>query len=336
MKYTEDRRTFLKTIGVGVLGATMAPFLRVLPVFAASGMVKTSAQKMLMGTMVQMTVVTDSKDQGVQAMEAAFAEMQRQIAIFDRYDSATPVSILNQNGQLRDAPRELLEVVDFSSKIHGQTGGQFDVTIAPVVNLLQSSQGKPQAQDLKEALSLVDGQQLRIQGSTLSLGAQDMAVTFDGVAKGYIADGAAQVLTQEGVHNFLINAGGDIHVRGAADGLHRPWRVAIEDPEKQGHYPTIVDMTAGAVATSGGYEIFFDRGRKSTHLLSPATGKSPQYVRSVSVQAPTVHEADAWATALSLMRPQDALRQMAALPGHSCFLVTSSGAHLSSATWNQV
>lgn len=335
MNYTQiqDRRTFLKTMGVCALGVSIAPALRVLPAFAATGMTKVTQQQMLMGTVVNITVLVPSKNLGEEAIGRAFVEIQRQIGIFDRYDSSTPLSVLNQDGRLKGAPNELLEVVDFSTNLHARTGGKFDVTIAPVVNLLEHSHGQPSAQDLKAALSLVNSKALYRQGNNVRLGASGMAVTLDGVAKGFIADRAAHVLSQDGVTNFLIDAGGDIRVSGTADGLHRPWRVAIEDPNKQNQYPAIIAMSSGAVATSGGYEIFYDPTRKSTHLLNPATGRSSQYVRSVSVKAPTVKEADALATALSIMRPQDAIRLLTSLPGHSCFLVTSSGATLASPNW---
>ena len=335
MNYTQiqDRRTFLKTMGVCALGVSMAPVLHVLPSFAATGMIKVTQQKMLMGTLANITVLAPSKNLGEEAIGQAFVEIQRQIGIFDRYNSSTPLSVLNQDGRLQGAPNELLEVVDFSTNLHVRTGGKFDVTIAPVVNLLEHSQGQPSAQDLKAALALVNSKELHRQGNNVRLGASGMAVTLDGVAKGFIADRAAHVLSQAGVNDFLIDAGGDIRVSGTSDGLHRPWRVAIEDPDKQGKYPTIIEMTGGAVATSGGYEIFYDPTRKSTHLLNPATGRSPQYVRSVSVKAPTVKEADALATAVSIMRPQDAIRLMSSLPGHSCFLVTSSGVTMASPNW---
>ncbi|HCF05465.1 MAG TPA: hypothetical protein DEU72_04365 [Desulfomicrobiaceae bacterium] len=56
-------------------------------------------------------------------------------------------------------------------------------------------------------------------------------------------------------------------------------------------------------------------------------------MRSVSVVAPTVMQADGLATALSLMPPREALRLAASLPGCACFLVTASGGHLASPGW---
>jgi thiamine biosynthesis lipoprotein len=331
--YTQDRRAFLKTLGILAAGAAVAPAVQVLPAFAAAGMSRMTEQRMLMGTFVSMTVLTPSRQLGEEAMGRAFAEIERQVGIFSRFDSTTALSALNSHGRLASAPKELVDVVSFSGELFRRSSGRFDATIAPVVNLLERSGGKPDAVDMKEALALVDGSRLRCSGSTLSFAASGMAATLDGVAKGYIADSAADALVGAGVVHFLIDAGGDIRVGGSADGLSRPWRVAIEDPDKQGNYPAVIDLTSGAVATSGGYEVFYDQAKKSNHLVNPETGASPQYVRSVSVKAPTVREADGLATALSIMHPREALRLTDSLPGHSCLLVTSTGARIPSSHW---
>jgi thiamine biosynthesis lipoprotein len=331
--HVHERRAFLKTLGILAAGTVVAPVIRVLPAFAAETMTKTFEQRMLMGTFVSMTVLAPSRQLGEEAIGRSFEEIERQIAIFSRFDSSTALSTLNQHGYLSGAPRELLEVVDFSSTLFNRSSGRFDVTVAPLVNLLERTHGKPDAADLREALSLVDGAKIRQSGSNLRFDTPGMSATLDGVAKGYIADSAAKALTDAGVTHFLIDAGGDIRVGGCSDGLNRAWRVAIEDPDKKGNYPAIIELRDGAVATSGGYEVFFDSSKKSHHLVDPASGVSPQYVTSVSVQAPTVKEADGLATALSLMTPREALRLTQSLTNHACLLVTSSGARLTSSNW---
>lgn len=333
VNHVHDRRAFLKTLGVLAAGTAVAPVLKVLPALAAETMSKAYEQRMLMGTFVGMTVLAPSRHLGEEAIGRAFEEVQRQIAIFNRFDSSTPLSTLNRDGRLSGAPRELLDVVDFSAALHRRSGTRFDVTVAPLVNLLERTHGRPDAAELQDVLALVDGDKLTRCGSTLRLGATGMSVTLDGVAKGFIADSAAESLTSQGVENFLVDAGGDIRAQSSPEGRHRPWRVAIEDPDKGGDYPSIITMRSGAVATSGGYEVFFDPKKKSHHLVSPSNGASPQYIRSVSVQAPTVMQADGLATALSLMSPREALRLTESLPGHACLLVTSSGVRLFSSNW---
>ncbi|NCC05092.1 MAG: FAD:protein FMN transferase [Proteobacteria bacterium] len=332
--HTQDRRVFLKSLAILAGSATLAPFIRVLPAVASSSLIQTSEQRILMGTFVNMTVLAPSRTLGQEAIGRAFEEVRRQIGIFDRFDSVTALSTLNQNGRLNGAPQELLDVVDFSATMSRHSGGRFDITIAPVVNLLERTHGKPDSKELREVLDLVNASGLRQNGNDLHFTSTGMAATLDGVAKGFIADRAAEVLMSHGVENFLIDAGGDICAQGSPEGLERPWRVAIEDPDKGGNYPSIINLRSGAVATSGGYEVFFDPKKKSHHLVNPSNGSSPQYIKSVSVQAPTVMQADGLATTLSLMSPREALRLTSSLPGHSCLLVTSTGARLASPEWS--
>lgn len=331
--HIHDRRNFLKTIAVLAGGAVLAPTLRVLPAMAATSLVQTSEQRMLMGTIVGMTVLTPSTTHGQEAVGRAYAEIDRLVAILSRFDSNTALSTLNAHGRINGSPQELLQVLEHSRALHRQSDGRFDITVTPVVSLMERTHGKPDARELREALALVDAGRLRQTGSDLSFGASGMSVTLDGIAKGFIADRAAETLKQAGVDHFMVDAGGDIRVQGSPKGTEQPWRIAIEDPDKRGKYPSVIELRSGSVATSGGYEVFFDSARKSHHLIDPVTGNSPQYIKSVSVQAPTVMQADGLATALSLMSPREALRLTASLPGYACLLVTSSGAQLASPTW---
>lgn len=325
------RRAFLKCLAMLAAGAALAPVVRAVPAFSATKLVRVREERMLMGTFVGLTALAPSRMQGEEAMGRAFEEMDRQIQIFDRFSASTPVSVLNRDGRLGGAPDELLKVMDFSGELGRRTGGLFDVTIAPVVNLLTRTHGAANADELREALALVDSGRILRPGGNIRFATPGMAITLDGVAKGYIADRAATVLENLGIGTYLVDASGDIRAQGMPDG--RPWRVAIQDPDKGGNYPAVIGLRTGAVATSGGYESAFDETGTSHHLLSPGTGSSPGYVRSVSVQAPTAMEADGLATALSLMPPRQALRLTASLPGHACLLVTSSGARLASDNW---
>jgi thiamine biosynthesis lipoprotein len=331
--HTQDRRDFLKKMAVLAGGAALAPALRVIPAFAASSLAASTEQRMLMGTIVGLTVMTPTKAQGEEAIGLAFEEINRLIGIFSRFDSGTALSALNSNGRLSGSPQELLQVLEHGSALHKQSGGRFDMTIAPVVNLMERTNGRPDPKDLSDALALVDSSRLSRHGRDITFNASGMEATLDGIAKGFIADSASEILKTAGVSHFMVDAGGDIRVQGSPKGDGRPWRIAIEDPDKNGDYPSIIEMRSGAVATSGGYEVYFDKSRKSTHLINPETGASPQYIKSVSVQAPTVMQADGLATALSIMSPREALRLTSSLPDHSCLLVTSTGARLASSNW---
>ena len=104
-----------------------------------------------------------------------------------------------------------------------------------------------------------------------------MGITLDGIAKGLIVDWAAEELTRRGIDHFLINAGGDIRVAGGkGDGA--PWRIAIRDPKSSDSYAAVIRLRDGAIATSGNYEVYFDREKLYHHIVSPWNGLSPRFL----------------------------------------------------------
>ncbi len=100
-----------------------------------------------------------------------------------------------------------------------------------------------------------------------------------------------------------------------------------------GRHPDVISLKIGAVATSGSYEVYFDRSRVHHHIVTPGTGRSPQTAVSVSILAPTAMEADALATAVMVMGPRPGLAFVDSLPGRECLIITATGAQLSSRHW---
>ena len=95
-------------------------------------------------------------------------------------------------------------------------------------------------------------------------------------------------------------------------------------------------MGNGAVATSGNYEVFFDKEKMFHHLVSPATGHSPHNVVSVTVRADSVMEADALSTAVFVMGPKAGIEFINSLPGRECLIVDPQGARFASRSWNKI
>ncbi len=342
---TISRRSFLKSLGLAGAGLAVTGLAQPAAAARSDGPDGWRSRlhdetRLLMGTVVRITVARASKTQAEQGMGMAFAEMDRLIAIFDRHQSGTAVSVLNARQSLADAPDEFVMLAEKAKDYSLLTGGAFDVTVQPVLTLLERN-GNPRGElhvareDLDAALALVDISGLQISGRRISLARQGMGLTLDGMAKGYIVDQAAAVLKAQGLDHFLINAGGDIRV-GGEKRPRAPWTVAVEDPAKQGGYPAVLHLREGAVATSGVYERYFDKSREHNHLLRPATGASPADCLSVTVKAPTAMQADALATALSVMERGAALELVNRLPGCACLFVMKNGTRTASQDWRSV
>jgi thiamine biosynthesis lipoprotein len=333
-----DRRIFLKRsglLGLGVATAAMLP-LRAEALSFDKKMVKVSQTMLAMGTFVSMTLLHPSKDQAEEAIALAFEEVQRLERLLSRYDKTTPVHQLNREGVLKDVSPEVGDVMRHSLRFHEITHGYFDVTVKPAVDLFKEKvfeqNSRPTEQQLKEVLSLIDARNICYQDKTILFKKEGMGVTFDGIAKGYIVDRAAEALSDRGIENYLINAGGDIRTKGSKQGK-LPWLVAIEDPEKKQKYPDVIQMRDGAIATSGNYEVFFDKEKMFHHIVNPMTGVSPSSSVSVSISANSTMEADALATSVFVMGPREGSELINSLPGCSSLVVAKDGSLLKSSRW---
>jgi thiamine biosynthesis lipoprotein len=334
-----DRRSFLKLSGL--LGLGMAT-VTALPVAAEAvsfnkRMVKVSKTRLAMGSFVSMTLLHPSKDRAEEAMEAAFSEIDRLSGLLSRYDHASAVYDLNAHGHLAGLPPEVTQVVASSLHYHKLTGGYFDVTVKPVVDLFQQKMGgekktQPTDDEIKDLLKLVDAGNIELKDKSVSFKAQGMGITLDGIAVGFIVDRVSELLLSRGIRNHLINASGDIRTRGAKeDG--KPWAVAIQDPWKRKTYPDVVHMADGAISTSGNYEIYYDREKMFHHIVNPKTGFSPDEVTSGTIIADTTMEADALATAVCVMPPSQATEFVNALSGCESLVIGKDGALWKSKGW---
>jgi thiamine biosynthesis lipoprotein len=336
-----DRRYFLKLSGLLGVGIASGGILTT-PAEAVKfnrRMYKVSRTRLAMGTFVSMTLIHPSRERAEEAIGAACAEMDRLSGSLNRFDRSTAVGRLNSDGLLKDAPPEVGEVVAKALKYYRLSHGTFDVTVKPVVDLYKASfagdrKTPPGDKSLRRAMSLVGADKLRVNGRAIHFRKPGMGITLDGIAKGYIVDRAAQVLADLGVKNFLINAGGDIRTRGARQD-RKPWRVAVQDPQKKRRYPDIIEMNTGAVATSGNYEVYFDREKIFHHIVDPRDGLSPALSASVSVRAKTAMDADALSTAVFVMDPAPGIRFINSLPRCESLVVDKNGKLYASAGWKR-
>lgn len=115
-----------------------------------------------------------------------------------------------------------------------------------------------------------------------------------GLVKGWAAEVAAQMFVQRGIEHVLINASGDLVVRGGQltdSGEVKPWSIGISSPSDTSQIVKTFDLMDGSVATSGDYE-------KGAHIVDPHTGLIAIGARSASVIGPDGALCDALATAL--------------------------------------
>lgn len=298
------------------------------------GVIKAIASRPAMGTLVSLTLLTGARARAEEAIGRAFEEMDRLIAVFSHYDPASATSQLNSAGTLERPPRELAHVVSRSLRYNRLSNGAFDISVAPVVELFKGcpAGSLPSQSEVREALELVGVQHVDVSRKRLRFDRSGMRLTFDGIAKGYIVDAMARVLGRHRIKHYLIEAGGDIRASGTKE-RKLPWTVAVQDPERSGHFPDAIQLVEGAVATSGSYERYFDPDRQHHHIVDSQLGVSPRFSASVSVIAPDAMAADALATTVFLMPPEAGVKFVEALRGCECLLIGRDGMQVKSKGW---
>ncbi|MCX7857597.1 MAG: FAD:protein FMN transferase [Deltaproteobacteria bacterium] len=283
----------------------------------------------LMGTFVTVIVLDDSEAKALEAVEVAFEEMERLTKIFSRFDPDSPIFVLNKNGCLREIHPELQQLFKEARELNLLTNGYFDVTVKPILDLL-SAKGNGDSSipftDIHEILSNIGMEKIIFRKEEILFSKKGMGITFDGIAKGFIAEKAIEKLKKIGVSSALINAGGDIQVIGDKGG--RPWKIGVRDPLKSERIIETVYLKEGSIATSGSYENYFDEDGKLHHLIDPKSGVSPNRFLSTTVIHPSLTVADALATALFVCPETQIKSILSKFHGASLIVVTSTGAKI--------
>ena len=204
-------------------------------------------------------------------------------------------------------PAAIVELVDRASAISVLSGGRYDVTVGPLVNLWGfgnsgERESAPAADEVRDTLARVGHRQLetRSRPPGLKKSHPQLEVDLSSIAKGWAVDQIAELVRSAGFSDFLVEIGGELRAHGQkAPGL--PWRIAIEQPSDEARVvQRIIALQDIAMATSGDYRNFFtDNGQRYSHTIDPKTGEPVQHrLASVTMLAEECATADAWATAL--------------------------------------
>ena len=318
------RRQALRiTATVGVSAVLGGGLLRA--ALERAGLHRVRQTRTQMGTLVTISAVHPDAEAARMMVASTFDEIERLESLLSRHRVGTPVWSLNETGVVRAPPRELLEVVRKGIDYWALTAGAFDMTIAPLLNLYYSSFAEtgvaPPREEIQRALALVGSEHVRVSDGEIAFEKAGMAVTLDGIAKGYIVDRAVEVLRKRGAERVLVNAGGDMASAGEALGGDA-WRIALQDPRVPGGNLGVVRLQGESVATSGDYMQFLTPDMSLHHILDPRTGLSPEHTSGVSVVAPSAMAADALSTATLVLGPGEGMELLDRLDGIEGMIIT--------------
>ncbi len=237
-----------------------------------------------------MPITIDLRDEiRPEVLDRAFDWFREVDEIFSTYTPNSAISHLNSGRVTRDSlPAMVREVLERCDQLRGDTGGYFDVNGRALPLELEGAHG------------------------------QSVAVGIDpsGYVKGWAVDGAAEKLRKAGARNYMINAGGDVRVEGGAL-PESNWKVGIQHPIETDKIAGFVEVSSGAVATSGEYA----RGR---HIIDPHTGRVPEGLLSVTIVGEELGTADAYATAAFAMG-EEGPRWTMSLANYEAMCISTNG-----------
>jgi thiamine biosynthesis lipoprotein len=248
-------------------------------------------QSYVFGTLVEISIVGESDEHARLATRAVLQEFQRLHNLLHAWQPSE-LSALNtaiaQGKSLSIAP-EIFALLQDATQVSTQSDGLFNPSIGGLIQTwgFQADEFKAVLPDQIQLKKLVDAKPQMTDlifsaGNKISSRNATVRLDLGGYAKGYALDRAAAILKQQGIHNALINIGGNV----LALGKHgdREWRVGIQHPRKPGPLATLILHDGEAIGTSGDYQRFFEiNGQRYCHLIDPRTGFPVQGVQAVTI-----------------------------------------------------
>lgn len=278
---------------------------------------------------IKIVLYAPDEEQAEEAAQAAFARILQLNGIMSDYDQNSELRRLGEtsgHGKAVPVSPELWQVLSHAQTLSARSQGAFDVTVGPMVQLWRRARRQrelPSDERMTAARPLVGYRLLRLdpQHRAVELLEPGMRLDLGGIAKGYAADEALEVLAKRGIRSALIDAGGDVVLGDAPPG--KPgWRIGVARLEVDGPPSHVLVLSRAAIATSGDRWQYVEiGGTRYSHLVDPRTGLGLTDHSSVTVVAPDGITADGLASAVSVLGPEEGLKLIEDTPGVEALIV---------------
>lgn len=235
-------------------------------------------------------------------IDKALAQVDTALSPFNKKSIITQV---NNNKPVTLNPM-FTEVFKKAESISRETGGAFDITVAPLVNAWGfgfKTGVHPSRQVIDSLRQFVGYNKVALTGGKIVKKDPRLMLDCSGIAKGYGVDVVANLLRNKGIENFMVEIGGEIVTSGISE-KRLPWKIGVTKPtddslQTNQELQTVLNVTDKAMATSGNYRNFYYKGgKKYAHTIDPKTGYPVQHsILSSTVLAKDCATADAYATA---------------------------------------
>ncbi|OYP33199.1 thiamine biosynthesis protein ApbE [Rhodopirellula sp. MGV] len=276
-----------------------------------------------MGTSYMVKVLGGSEQDDQTLKLAIDAELRQVNDEMSTYIKASEISQFNDSDSTDwiEVSKPFAEVVDYAQQVSKLTEGAFDVTVGPLVNAwsfgpTERTNTVPSDDEITKLREIVGYEKLhvRLDPPSLKKDVAGLRIDLSSIAKGHGVDRVIDRLKSLDIESAFVEIGGEVRTFGKKpDG---PWRVGIQLPDTNeetvmvAHAMNPGDDAGNSMATSGDYRNFFTVGKKRySHTIDPRTAKPIEHnLASITVIAPLCMQADAWATALSVVGTDAALK----------------------------
>ena len=285
----------------------------------------------LTGPFDTISTVTIYKTPDAQVIEDVFAALKDMDSCMSAISQSSELAKISANpNEPVSVSEDIYRLIKLSIDVNKETGGAFDITIRPIMELWgfgSDNQRVPTEEEIQAALTLTGMDKIKLSAdSKVELTKENMALDLGGIAKGYACDRAVEILRAEGVEHAVVDLGGNVFVLGTKLS-GEPWRVGVRTPlaGENGHFGALL-LTDKAVVTSGLYERFFEQdGLVYHHIIDPATGKPASgELLSTTIIADSATEADALSTACFVLGLEEGRDLLAEREGVEGIFVTNN------------
>lgn len=295
-----------------------------------------SGHQLVMGTFTRVVAVAADSDTAKKCIQAALTEIGKVDELMSDYRDDSEISRVNREGFNRAVPvsEPTFEVLQRSIEFSQLTAGAFDITVGPLVDLWRSAEKKgttPTEEEIAQARAKVGFEKLKLDetNKTVRFAMAGMRLDLGGIAKGYAVDKAIEAMQKAGAIGGMVDVGGDIRCFGKPPRGKKHWRIGLQNPkltkdESESGLLLILKLDSAAVATSGDYQQFIlIEDKRYSHILDRRSGTSAQGLASVTIITDNTTDADALATAVSVMGPEKGLALIETRPNTEAILITS-------------
>lgn len=296
---------------------------------AGAGLKKFQFQSAHMGTMFYITLYASNNTQASEAAEAAFTRVARLEEVLSDYQADSELSMLREApvGQPVTVSYDLFQVMWRAHELSELSDGAYDATIGPYVRLWRFSRKRkelPSISELAAARDAVGYRHLLLNPAKqeLTLKVPNMRLDVGGIAKGYAADAALEILRSRGIDRAFVAASGDIAIGSAPPG-EPGWRIAVSCIDSTSNaLPRRLCLANAGVSTSGDVEQFVEIGGvRYAHIVSPWTGLGLTNRIQATLVSRNATTTDALATAVCILGVEKGMAMIRRVPGTEAFVI---------------